>query len=191
MEKQTEILADSVAAAQKSADAAEISAQAIVNAERAWLVESIQFVGDIPARPVGGGVITARVTIKNIGKQPALLKFVQLSFHSVEGALPQTPEYPGTQYFPDGFMVAPGEEKHLRALLQEGSFDCKAVERIRGLDNARPLKLYIYGKVAYMSMGRLGINQFCYEWNNRMGFSLGEAKPYFEKDGPSGYNSHI
>jgi hypothetical protein len=194
---QTRMLRKSVAAAQSAADAATASASAaieqanaILDAERAWIVESIQFAEDIPYRKVGGGVITARVTIKNIGKQPAFLRLGQLRFHSVEGALPQKPQYRRPQCFPDGFMIAPGDELYLRAALDEGVFDDDDVKRIRGERSAKPLKLYIYGKVVYASMGKIGINQFCYRWNNQMGFSWADTKPCFEKDGPEGYNEH-
>jgi len=86
-------------------------------------------------------------------------------------------------------MIAPGDEKYLRAALEEGAFDNETVDRIRG-SIVGGLKLYIYGELLYMSMGKRGINQFCYKWNNQMGFSWEGTKPYFEKDGPSGYNNH-
>ena len=38
--------------------------------------------------------------------------------------------------------------------------------------------------------GKPGVNQFCYRWENQMGFSFAGDKPGFQKDGPDGYNSH-
>jgi hypothetical protein len=190
VKEQTEATEDAAKAARDSAIASLKQANAVVDAERAWLIESIQFVDDVPYRSPEGGILTARVTLRNIGKQPAFLRTVQLRFHGSEDAFPKTPQYFPRQYFPDGFMVAPRGKIYLRAMLEEGSFDDDQVKRIRGITLGKTLRLYLYGRIAYESMGNPGVNQFCYRWENQMGFSFGGDKPGFQKDGPDGYNSH-
>jgi len=190
MGDQTPILRDSVAAARKSADAALKQANVILEAERAWVIESVQFLDEIPYRhPPDASVMTAKVTLKNIGKQAAFLKTLHLRFHASE-RLADAPEFRVTQPFPEGFMLAPRERLYLRAILEEGSFDDEQVKRIRGLVHDKPLYLYIYGCIVYESMGVRGVNRFCYMWQNRMGFALSGDKPAFEKEGPTGYNQH-
>jgi len=190
VKEQTKATENAAKAARDSAIASLKQANAVVDAERAWLVESIQFLDEVPYRSPEGGVLTARVTLRNIGKQPAFLKTIQLRFHASEVALPRTPQYLFRQLVPDGFMVAPRGKLYLRAMLEEGSFDDDQVKRIRGVTLAKSLGLYLYGCIAYESMGKPGVNQFCYRWENQMGFSFGGDKPVFQKDGPDGYNSH-
>ncbi len=71
MEKQTEILRDSVTVAQRSSDAALLNAQAVINAERPWLFCSLQ-----PTRD--GNRFDVRVT--NKGRTPALLLDSRIDF---------------------------------------------------------------------------------------------------------------
>jgi hypothetical protein len=83
----------------------------------------------------------------------------------------------------------PGGEVYLRCLLEEGSLDGAQIKELEGA--VMPdLKLYLYGELTYESVGVVGTNQFCYRWENQMGFSLEGDKPGFVKDGPAGYNSH-
>lgn len=189
IERQTKAGEEAAKSGRDSAEASLKQANALIDAERAWVVESIRFLDEIPYRSNDGGILVAQVTLRNIGKQPAFLKFIQLRFHAHDTALARLPQYRSTEPLPDGFMMAPSSEIHLRALLEEGSFDDEQVQRIRGL-KGKALKLRLYGRIAYESMGREGVNQFCYTWQNQMGFSLSGDKPFFEKDGPLGYNSH-
>jgi hypothetical protein len=159
-------------------------------AERSWIVETIKFLDEIPRRtPSGGGIITALVTFKNIGKQPAFLKILQTRFHTSE-RLVDSPEFITNEVMPEGNMLAPDQEMYVRVMLEEGSFDDEQVDRINGRIDKRRLNLYLYGCLIYESVGMRGVNRFCYTWQNLMGFSLEGDKARFEKGGPAGYNQH-
>jgi hypothetical protein len=164
--------------------------QNMLTVERAWVVESIRFLDEIPRRPPsGGGVLVAIVTLKNIGKQPAFLKICQTRFHASE-ILPEMPEFRSSEVFPEGYMLAPDRELLVRATLEEGSFDDEQVDRIQGRYGKKSLSLRIYGYVVYESVGVRGTNRFCYTWRNLMGLTLEGDKARFEKAGPPGYNQH-
>ena len=186
MRKQTGILGDSVEAAKESAKAALAQVEIAKLAERAWVVEKINFPDRLPRRGVtGGGVLVAVVVIKNIGRQPATLKFCQTRFHTPDRLSPK-PEYCTLASIPDGFLLAPGDEKILRCTLEEVSLDDNQVSNIEtGSRN-----LYLYGYIAYESIGIRGLNQFCYKWNPLRGVTLEGDKSGFEKNGPDGYNKH-
>ena len=85
MEAQTYILRDSVAAAQKSAEAAFLNAQALIDAERARLIVSCPRIG--PFR--------FKLRITNVGRSPALIRFSLARLSLLESAevLPEIPFY--------------------------------------------------------------------------------------------------
>jgi len=73
--------------------------------------------------------------------------------------------------------------------LEEGLPDDDQIDSLEG-SIIQPLKPYLYGRFVYASVGVVGINQFCYKWDNKMGFILAGDKTGFEKGGPSAYNGH-
>jgi hypothetical protein len=186
--RQTAATKNAANAAKESAEAALKQANIMASAERAWVVETVVFLNTIPRRGASwhGGVMTANLSLKNIGRQPAVLRFVQDRFHTA-ARLPKEPQYHRTGGVPDGFLLTPGEERHWRCALEEGSLEDEQIDHI---ETGSTLSLYIYGRITYTSMGITGTNQFCYKWENLMGFALEGDKPGFRKDGPSGYNSH-
>jgi hypothetical protein len=192
MEIQSGMLADSVAVAKESADAAKQTVQTMRDAERAWLVEGIRFVDSLPRRASsGGGLWIAIVTLKNIGSKPASIRLARIRFHASE-RLPETPQYGARAPIigAGGQMIAPNDTSSLRCVLEEVSLDDEQVDAIeRSISGG--LQLWIYGHIAYDTVGTVGENQFCYKWNNQMGFSIEGDKPGFQKDGPENYNSHL
>jgi hypothetical protein len=88
-----------------------------------------------------------------------------------------------------GQILEPGAEAYLKCLLEDGSLDDDQIDALNG-EIVQKLNLYLYGRFIYESVGVAGVNQFCYRWDNKMGFSLEGDKAKFEKDGPPGYNSH-
>ena len=144
-------------AAQDAAGAALRQAGILANAERAWVVETIVFPDHIPRRSVNwnGGVITARLTLKNIGRQPARLQSVQSRFHVAE-LLSKEPQYSGGGLVPDGYLLAPGEERHWRCVLDEGSLDDELIDRI---ERGSTLHLYLYGRRSVFPCLALEVHQ--------------------------------
>ena len=72
MEKQTKILSDSVAVAQRSADAALLNAQAVINAERPWVFALVKRSVDYP------GIF--EVIAENKGRTPAMVLESYINF---------------------------------------------------------------------------------------------------------------
>jgi hypothetical protein len=189
MEAQSAVLAESVNVAKRSAQATEATVETMKLAERSWLLESLNFPDRLPRQSESrGGVWVAVVKIKNVGARPALIRTAHTRFHT-STRLPDEPQYRNGAPIPDGQILAPGGEAFLRCLLEEGSF---ADDQLKELEEEMmpDLKLYLYGRVIYESVGTVGMNQFCYRWENLMGLSLGGDKPGFIKDGPAAYNSH-
>jgi hypothetical protein len=189
MEAQSAVLTESVAVATRSAQAAEATVETMKRSERSWLVEKLNFGNKLPRESeTRGKVIYAILKIKNIGDRPAFIRIAHTRFHATK-QLPDTPQYRPGAIIPEGQILAPGDEAHLRCLLEEGSLDDDQIAAIEGTITAG-LKLYLYGRFIYESVGVVGTNQFCYRWDNQMGFSLEGDKPGFVKDGPAAYNSH-
>jgi hypothetical protein len=179
-------------AANNNAAAAVNSVKALRETERAWIVEEVRFVDDIPRRdPAGGsGILVAIVIFTNIGRQPAFIKALQTRFHASD-KLADSPQFRTIpEVFSEGFTLPPRRKLVTRVMLEEGSFDDEQVDSIQGKFGSPPLSLYIYGTLIYESMGISGVNRFCYRWRHVMGLHLSGDKPGFEKQGPDGYNQH-
>ena len=71
MEKQTEIFRESVAAAQKAADAALKTVQVMIDSERPWLVA--HFKGENESCLLESGNMRLKWEVRNVGKSPARL----------------------------------------------------------------------------------------------------------------------
>jgi hypothetical protein len=74
-------------AAEKSAAATEANTQAFRESERAWIVEEIRFPDHIPTQSeMKGGILSVDFVFKNVGKQPAFVRIVSISFLFLERA---------------------------------------------------------------------------------------------------------
>jgi hypothetical protein len=132
MKVQSVILTDSVAVAKRSAEAAEATVETMKRSERSWLREKINFVEKLPRRSEGGGGLwMAVVTIKNVGERPAFIKIAHTRLHTTT-RLPDVPEYKFGAIVPDGQILEPGGEAHLRCLLEEGSLDDDQIDSLEG-----------------------------------------------------------
>ncbi len=195
MQDQTRILERSVAASEISARAANDNVNTLKNIERAWVVEKIRFPNRIPRQhEMHGGVLGVSFEFKNIGRQPAMIRNIQLRFHTSEG-LPSLPEYSAQTFSPapeigqNGMLLASDVSIFCSWHLDEGSLDDDERACISGTGR-KHLGLYVYGRVRYQSAGLEGINQFCYRWHNLMGFSFEGDEEGFRKSGPMEYNKH-
>ena len=189
MEAQSAVLAESVAVAKRSAQATEATVETMKMAERSWLLESLNFPDRLPRQSEGrGGVWLAVLRVKNVGARPAFIRTAHTRFQTTT-RLPDKPQYRNGALIPDGQILEPGGEAFLRCTLEEGSLDDDQIKELEG-EMIPDLNLYLYGRLIYESVGTVGVNQFCYRWENRMGFSLEGDKPGFIKDGPAAYNSH-
>jgi hypothetical protein len=189
MKQQSEVLAESVAVAKRSAQAAEATVQTMKESERSWIVEKLNFVDRLPREYEGrGNVWLAIVTIKNIGGRPTFIRIAYTRFHTTK-RLPDVPEYKKGAIIPDGLLMAPGAEAHLRVFLEEGYLDDESINELER-EMIPDTRLYLYGRIIYESVGVVGTSQFCYRWENQMGLAFEGDRPGFVKDGPAAYNSH-
>lgn len=159
-------------------------------AERAWVVEEIKFPDEIPRQDFGK-ILFVVFTIKNIGKQPAIIRTVRSRFHTSQN-LPERPEYRVADSGKDsvgeyGRLIAPREKFQILSQLEELSLDDEQIRTIRKTSN---LGLFAYGRIEYETSGLVGVNQFCYRWHNLIGFRWEFEKEGFRKGGPPEYNKH-
>jgi hypothetical protein len=132
MERQTKILEDSVAAAQKAADAAKISADVA-----AGLSVPILVIHEFRAGDVGAANVEAffqcpkiKITVKNYGQTPAILKWFTICCTCEE--LPDVPVYERPGIILEKIVVQPGAEYTLPNLmyLQRQEFSPEDVKAI-------------------------------------------------------------
>jgi hypothetical protein len=98
--KATQAMLDSIPLQQQAANAALLNAQAVINAERPWLLVLIE----PNSGPMGGFTIH----VKNKGRTPAVATAVHMGCVAVEGtsALPKVPSYGPGRLLQDRIVVA-------------------------------------------------------------------------------------
>ena len=149
MERQTKILEDSVAVAQRAADAAKISADIAARMSVPTLVIHEFGVGDVGAAGVEAffQCPKIKITVKNYGQTPAILKWFCTCCTCEE--LPDVPVYegPGCGIVLEKVVVQPGAEYTLPNLmyLQGEEF---SPEDVRAIINREKL-FCAYGYICY------------------------------------------
>ena len=145
--RQTQILKDSVVAAQTSADAAKASADIATGVSIPTLVVHEFGIGN-----VGNSSLSAffqcpkiKITVKNYGQTPAFLKWWSLCFTCDE--LPDIPLYLGDGIALEKIVVPPGETFNLPEL---ASFQTQGVS-IRDVEAIirREKRFHAYGYICY------------------------------------------
>jgi hypothetical protein len=183
--KQSRLMGGSLRATEKAADAALLNAQAVMNAERAWMV-----VKGVDGRPLNTnsetGLQTALLSIafENRGRSPAfLLEYAwKLDSLPVGESLPAVPP-PTSAYYvsgstedPDGFPLAPDAPYTMRNLgggvvIPEPQLVAKG-----------EVIMWLHGWVKYRDVfGRIQETWFCYRWHR----STGIVMPYWDRTGLS------
>jgi hypothetical protein len=189
--KHTEKFAD---AASKSAEAAALSAQSVINAERAWLIVTADMVSNM--QKVKGSSYRFGFgfnwRVKNGGKTTAFITKIGARFHTVKdiSELPDEPniDLPAlvepTDYFPEGFGVGPND----------------SVERFTFAQEQRPVSQEDYeaasaGRVLWIAYGiveyrliferdKIRETRFCYIWKPTGGeesFNRSPVPPNYTK----------
>jgi hypothetical protein len=176
MAKQTGILAQSVAAAQASADAALLNAQAVINSERPWIRVKIVL------SPDGFYGVAA----KNTGRTPALIvasSEPQKKVFPVGEALPETPTYGEKRTF--NSTLLPDSERTVYWLTESDVRSVEGFERVvQGSDG-----LYIWGVVQYRdTLNRESENAHETVWCFR--YIPNQVPNPFKMAGPVSYNRY-
>jgi len=146
IERQSIISEGAAAAAAVSAQAALLNAQAIIDAERPWLVITVE--------PSPRTENSFTVTATNRGRTPATIVATaeKIKIALDETHLPSPPEYgePGAPRVP--IILLPGESTAIKSFCRdEGKGICETEERFKRVANWEE-KAFIYGKIVYRDL---------------------------------------
>ena len=132
-------------AAAKTAQAALLHYEAILNAERPWVL--------VTAEPTLGVESSFDITASNRGKSPATITSAldQVLFAADEAHLPGLPDFKevqsGKRFVP--IVLLPGESATLKTFSREDARGfCETEERFKSIENWAE-RLFLCGKVAY------------------------------------------
>lgn len=176
---------ESANAAQQAANAAVLQTQALIAAERPWILITVE-----PSLKVENGFM---VTATNRGRGPA--KIVQASDRigvaADETQLPETPEYSKEESsnLPLPLILLPGESAGIRAFCREDvKWVCKTPESMRRVEYWQE-KIFLYGKITYLDLVTAA-EQPSYETDWCCWYIHGEKKSGMVIAGPPDYNRH-
>jgi hypothetical protein len=181
--KSTEVAA---AAAADCAQAALLNAQTFAEAERPWLLISVE-----PSPSVENGF---DIKVSNRGRSPARIvsNLERMIFAVDEAHLPGTPEYrqEGTGGPPQvPIILVPGESSTILNFCRDDlKLLCQTPERLKRVENWEE-KLFLYGKVVYRDL-IAPPDQQTHETAWCCWYIHGRQKSGLVLDGPPGYNSH-
>lgn len=184
-------LKTSAEAAKQSAGAAQISADSIINSERAWILENINFPKTLEPQPVAGQSIECQVayTFKNFGRTPARITDARIRFHAVReltqlGSLPiWNPNLTFKELGESGVVVPQGDTFQIASRFEGAWFDQGGINDIYG----GKLILCSYGMIEYRDIfEKQRYTYFCYLYHVPRGFDM--APEGFTRAGPPAYN---
>jgi hypothetical protein len=185
IERQTAAAEIVAAAAQETAQAALLNAQAIVNSERPWILVAVE--------PSLGIENSFRLTATNRGRSPGTIvaNLDQIKIAVDEASLPATPEYkigePSAPFVP--IILIPGEFTVIKTFSRDGVRGlCASEESFQRIENWEE-KVFIYGKITYKDLiappgKELHETSWCF-W-----YIHGSKKSGLVIAGPPDYNAH-
>jgi|SRR5579871_826484 len=193
LREQNAAISRQAAADEASANAATLSAETLINSERAWVVvTNIRQAELVPVTPGGSIQDTFVFDVINRGKTvaritgPFLFRFSLLDLD----ALTPIPDYgPQPTESPfgaiHGAVLVPGDSiNSIRITCWSPVLDAGVVERI----NKRKATLYVYASIKYFdSFDRNRELQLCYQYHPRTSSQL--TVPW-QLSGPAEYNKH-
>jgi hypothetical protein len=175
------LVAESAAAA---AQAALLNAQAIINAERPWILISVE--------PSAEKLNSFTVIATNRGRTPAsiIAKSEHTKIAIDEHALPGVPEYDFQAPIPFiPRILVPGESTPIKSVGREDLLGlCGSEEAFKRIENWEE-KFFIYGKVVYRDLIASADNQL-HETNWCCWYIRGRQMDGLVIAGPSAYNAH-
>lgn len=148
IERQTSALEAATRAVADHAQAALLNAQAIVDAQRPWLLVAVE--------PSSSAKDAFHVTVSNRGQMPAQIvaALSQTAIAIDEALLPKSPEYgvgkPSAQLYP--VILVPGESTTVKVFSRDDvPAVCASEDRLKRVENWEE-KIYLYGKVIYRDL---------------------------------------
>ena len=147
-ESAAEIAAKSADAAAKSAEAALLHAQAIINAERPWVLITI-----VPSRSIENG-FTVIATNRGRGPAQVIAAVEETRIVVDETLLPATPEYKSQDSESPfvSIILLPGEFMNLKSFGRDDVKPlCGSDEAYRRIENWEE-RIFLYGNVTYRDL---------------------------------------
>lgn len=185
IERQTRSAETAAAAATVSAQAALLNAQAIIDAERPWLLVSVE--------PTVGVENSFIVMVTNRGRTPASIVGIaeQVRIAIDEFHLPDSPVYdkeePSAPLVP--IILLPGESSGIKPFRRdEARGVCDSVEQFKRVENWDE-KVFLYGRIIYGNLIAPS-GQQTHETSWCCWYIHGRQKSGLVIAGPSGYNFH-
>jgi hypothetical protein len=185
IDRQTGYAETAAEAAAASAQAALLNAQAVLRAERPWILVTVE-----PSRSVENSFT---VMATNRGRTPArIIATADQSRIAIdEKHLPSTPEYknekPGAPFTP--IILLPGESAAIKPFRREDVKGlCDSEERFKRIETWEE-KIYLYGKVLYGDLIAPAGSQ-AHETNWCCWYIHGRQNSGLVIDGPPEYNTH-
>jgi hypothetical protein len=185
IERQTVAAETAAAAAHESAQAALSNAQALIDAERPWLVVTVE-----ASTAVENGFT---VTATNRGRSPAQVVGMaeQLRIAVDEAQLPAKPEYGNREPKPPmmPIILLAGESTALKSFSRADAREmCESDEQFARIENWEE-KIFLYGKVVYKDLvAPPGKQTHQTDWCSW--YIHGRQRSGLVIGGPAGYNAH-
>lgn len=184
IERQTQASEDAAEAAATSARAALDHVQAMVRAERPWILMSVR-----PAQNIENGFA---VVATNRGRGPArILSMVEEVAIAIDEAhLPAVPEYPSTPVAPaDPTILLPGETTEIASFSRlDVKRVCETAERLERVEKWEE-KIFLYGSVVYCDLTAPD-HEPAHESGWFCWYIHGRQKSGMVTTGPAAYNRH-
>lgn len=172
-------------AAAETAQAALLHAQAILNAERPWIL--------VTAEPARGVESSFEITATNRGRSPATITsaFDQVLFAADEAHLPEAlelkPAESAARFVP--IILLPGESATLKSIRREDVKGlCESEEKFKSVESWEE-RLFLCGKVAYNDL-IAPAGKEAHETRWCCWYIHGKQRSALVPAGPAGYNSH-
>lgn len=185
IERQTRYGEEAAEAAAQSAKAALVHAEAMVRAERPWVL--------VTAEPTRGVENSFTVTATNRGRSPAKIVSSLHEFASAmdEASLPKHPEMRQAKKTPEveSVILLPGESTSLVVFGRDDVAElCKTEERIKRVEEWEE-KVYLYGKITYIDLTGAP-DAAAHESGWCCWYIHGRLKSGMVMAGPPSYNAH-
>jgi hypothetical protein len=176
---------ESSKAAQDCANAAILQTQSFINAERPWILITVE-----PSLKTENGFM---VTATNRGRSPAklILASDRIGVVADETQLPATPEYAKEESsnLPLPLILLPGESAGVRPFGRDDvKWVCKTPESMRRIEFWQE-KIFLYGKIVYRDLISTA-DQDTHETDWCCWYIHGEKKSGMVIAGPPNYNQH-
>jgi hypothetical protein len=184
IERQTRSGETMAQAAMESANAALLHTQAILDAERPWILISVE--------PSPQGQNTFKIIATNRGRSPAeiIASADRIGIAAEERNLPKSPEFTKEKPLNAPVVLLPGESTVVQPFSRDDvKWVCKTEDAIRRVETWQD-NIFLYGRLVYRSLlspraGKVHQTDWCCRYVH------GEKTSSLTIGGPEEYNKHL